>query len=413
MEEKKAFLCIAETAVVNIIVSVIFFELQPNQDVYLHLNPHPLFLLCIAMGMRYGNHLGIVSAGISSVFYTGVFLDLYGDISFLFESFRNYKYILLFFWSAVIFGVFKDNHTAAIDKISLEKEVLDNNYKQLIKTHKLTQKIQQELKKQIIGSEESILQLYEIASRLETLDSEEVYTETIGILSKYLKADAVSIYTYNEESGYLRLKIRTGDHDLDSRSLVIKDSAGFSKVVFDMQAVRWSDAGEDTFPLMAAPLIKDDKVLAVVNIIHMDFDRLSEYAFQLFKLIIEWVNKALDRAIYVDGLKDSKFIAGTGLMRHEAFAERLKAEERRKKEFGMEFGYLKYRVKGMDIGAIDEGMGKLLRTVDVVGYDPAQDTVYVLLPATPGDKLPMIEKRILDRFGDRMEKISEKNHESE
>lgn len=408
MDRKKAVLCIVETIVFNVAMYVFFFLLQPNQDVYLQLNPHPLFLLCIAMGMRYGNYLGMVSATISSLFYTKVFLFLYNDLALLFSHFGNYKYILLFFWSAMVFGFFKDNYTATVEKLSMEKKLLEDNYNQLKKTNQLTQKLHRELKKQIIGSEESILHLYEIASRLETLESEEVYTETIGILSKYLKADAVSIYTYNEESGYLRLKIRTGNNDIDSRSLSVKDSPGFCKVVHDKQAVRWTDVREENFPLMSAPVMKGDRVLAVVNIVHMDFDRLSEYAFQLFRLVIDWVNKALDRAIYVDGLRDSKYLPGTKLLRIEAYEERLKSEERRKKEFGMIYSTLKYRLKSMDIGAIDEKIGRIVRAVDVVSFDPDLGIMHVLLPATPQDQLPIVEKRIFDHFGDLAKKIGEK-----
>ena len=51
----------------------------------------------------------------------------------------------------------------------------------------------------------------------------------------------------------------------------------------------------------------------------MDFDRLSEYAFQLFKLIMDWVNKSLNQAIYLDEIKESKYIPGTKLLQKEFF----------------------------------------------------------------------------------------------
>ncbi|WP_418790643.1 GAF domain-containing protein [Phosphitispora sp. TUW77] len=405
MNKKKTVMCIMETLVVNILIYIIFYQIQPNRDVYLELNPHPLFILCIAMGMRYGNYLGLISAAISSLFYLVVFQSVNNDFSLLFLHFKNYKYLLFFFWSAVIFGSFKDNYDASMERTLTEKKILDDEYEELKKDYKLTRKIQDELKKQIIGSEESILHLYEIASRLGTLDQEEVYTETIGILSKYLKADAVSVYTYHENSGYLRLKIRTGIAGMESRSLNVRESAGFREVALNKQVIRWDDVKEEGFPLMSAPLVKDDKVMAVVNIEHMDFDTLSEYAFQLFKLITNWVNKALGQAIYVDGLKESRFISGTGLLRSEAFEERLNAEARRKEEFGLDFATLQFKVSNMNEADIDERIKKVLRTVDVVGFDPDKKHLKILLPATPKDNLPLIEERIIHSFGAQATKI--------
>lgn len=394
MITKRVILSILETLVVNIVIYIFFFKTQSNQELYLQLNPHPLLILSIVMGMRYGNFLGVISATISSLFYLKVFIDVYGDITLLFADFSNYKYLLLFYWSAITLGFFRDSKEALIGKLTNEKLLLIEEYKKLSKNYKLSEKVQKELKKQIIVSDESILNLYEIASRLETLDSEEVYTETIGVLSKYLKAKSVAIYTYNGDSSFLRPKIYIGK-DLDNnRSLSIKDSIGFNRVVNEKVAVRWSEIKEDGFPLMSAPIIKDNKVIAVVNIEDMDFDALSEYAFQLFKLIVDWVNKALDRAIFVDSLKSSKYIEGTQLLKLEAFNDRLKAEERRKQEFGMDYCYLKYKVKGLDVVEIYPKFHSVLRSVDVIGYDLETKTVLIILPATPEKNLHLVDNRI-------------------
>ncbi len=400
MNKRKLIIGILETVLFNVVVYYLFYKFQHNQDVYLSLNPHPLFLLCLAMGMRYGNFLGIISATISSIFYMKVSWDIHQSVAVIFGYFENYKYFLLFFWSAVILGTFKDRYEANVRRLTDDSQLLKDDYKKLSKSYKISQKIQEELKKQIINSEESILNLYEIASKLEVLDCEEIYTETIGILSKYLKASTVSIYTYNGVSGYLRLKIRVGNINVGNRSMNVADSVGFKKVISDKQVVRWSDIKEEGFPLMSAPLIKDGKVLGIVNVQDMAFDNLSEYAFQLFKLIVEWVNKALERAIYVGELKGTDYIEGTKILHYDAFMKRLKAEERRKEEFGLEFGLLQYRIKNLDLNTIDERMGKFLRSVDVVGYDAVQKRLYLLLPATPKDKLYIVEERISNQLGE-------------
>ncbi len=405
MNLKKNLSSIFETILFNVIIYYAFFILQSNQDVYLTLNPHPLFILSIIMGLRYGKKLGMISACISVGFFIYVFAQLNENIFVLVEYFENYKYPLLFLWSALILGTFKDNYTNNLKNKTDEIQLLKESYEQLEKDYYVNEKVQKELKKQIIGSEESIISLYDIASKLETFDTEELYTETIGILSKYLKATSTSIYYYNENSSYLRLKISYGDKVKNRKSLFIKDSKGFSDVIFNKKVVRWQDTDEENFPLMSSPLIRNGKVIALVNVEDMDFDTISDYAYQLFKLIMDWVNKSINQAIYINEIKESKYIPETKLMKNEFFLDRLKVERRREKEFGMEFGFLKYKVSNLNVQSINERAMKSIRSVDIISYDITNKTLYVLVPATPKNNLFIVEDRISKNFKDNITKI--------
>ncbi len=357
------------------------------------------------MGLRYGKKLGMISACISVGFFVYVFAQLNQNFFHVVEYFANYKYPLLFLWSALILGTFKDNYKDNLKKQSDEIQLLKESYEQLDKDYLVNEKIQKELKKQIISSEESIISLYDIASKLETFQTEELYTETIGILSKYLKATSISIYYYNENSNYLRLKISYGQKVENRKALTISDSKGFSNVVFNEQIVRWQDTDEDNFPLMSSPLIRNDKVIAIVNIEDMDFDRLSDYAFQLFKLIMDWVNKSINQAIYIDEIKESKYLPETNLMKPEFFMTRIKVESRRAEEFGMEFGLIKYKVKNLNTHAISERATQSIRSVDIVSYDVTSKILSILVPATPKENLFIVENRISKNFGDNITKI--------
>ncbi len=406
---KKVFLSIAETLLINALIYIVYYKIQPNQDVYLQLNPHPLLILCIIMAIRYGNYIGVLSATISSLFYIKVFVSIYGDITLIITDFDYYKYLLLFLIIAATLGFFKDNKDTIIENLSNDKKQLLREYKKVSRNYRESNKALSELKKQIIDSDESILNLYDIASQLETLDSEEVYTEMVGILSKYLSASQVSIYSYTPKSEFLRLKVYIGERENSTNSLSLMESPGLKKAVEEKVPVRWAEVKEPGFPLMAAPLIRDDNVLAIISIENMNFDLLSEYAYQLFKLIVEWFNKSLGRAIYVDELKESKYISGTRLMKYKYFTDRLKEEERRKREFGMNFIVLTYRARKLSAEDIDRMMKGLLRLMDVVCYDLTTNTLFILLPATSKDKKHMVTRRIESRFSDYIDSINEQD----
>lgn len=368
--------------------------MQPNQETYFSLNPHPILFLCIFIGTRYGLKIALMSAFLSTLFYIKAFSDLHNSLALLLIYFENYKYILLFFWSAVIFGNLKDNQGSKIELLTGHIHILEKQYKDLEKSYNVSVRIQNEMKKQIINSDESILHLYEIAEKLNTLEVEEIYTEALGILSKYLKADNISIYTYDERSDFLRLKVKLGEYSFENRSSKVKEHEGLSKVISEKRAVRWSEI-QEKYPLMSAPLIKDDKVIGVINIENMEFERISEYAFQLFKIIIDWINDAISKACFVDNLREDKYFSETTLLKFEFFNKRLAEEERRKNDFNLEYVYFKYEVNGLALKELyQDVVSKVFRSVDIVGYEPERKTLHVLLPATSSGSLPIIKARI-------------------
>ena len=398
MKNSNLLIGVIESLVVNIIIYLLFFELQSNQETYFSLNPHPILFLCIFIGTRYGLKIAFISAFLSTIFYIKAFSDLHNSLALLLIYFENYKYILLYFWSAVIFGSLKDNHGAKIEQLTGHIYMLEKKYRDLEKSYNVSVRIQNEMKKQIINSEESILHLYEIAEKLNTLEVEEIYTEALGILAKYLRADSISIYTYDERSNFLRLKVNLGEYSFENRSSKVKEHEGLFKVISEKRAFKWSEI-QGTFPLMSAPLIKDNKVIGVVNIENMEFERISEYAFQLFKIIIAWINDAMSKAYFVDNLRDDKYLSETNILKIEFFNKRLAEEERRRNDFNLEYVYFKYEVNGLALKELNQYMvSKVFRSVDIVSYEPERKTLHVLLPATSLESLSIIKARINSKW---------------
>lgn len=405
----KIVVCILETIIFNLIIYIFFYSRVANQDIYLFLNPHPLLFLAMFMGLRYGMRLATISSCISCSFYIYVFYSLYYDLSLLINSFDYYKYPLLFLWVAFIFGAFKDNYSRKQKEANDEIELLTKENYALEKDFETLDKIQQELKKQIIGADDSIISLYDIATKLETFDSEDIYTETIGVLKKYLHVTNVSLYSFDSINNYLRLKITYGNSVEEKNSIDATTCYWFNEVNEKRQVVKFvNHNNEKDMPLMSAPLIRNNKIIAVVNIKGMEFDMISEYAFQLFQLIIDWINRALDKATYVETLLENIYIENTKLVTASFFKKRLEIEKRRKYEFGMDYCFLAYRVRNLSIEDIDKLVQKTLRPVDIAYYNIKNNTLSFLMPATKKSYSFILEDKINNTFNDSLVKINVK-----
>lgn len=398
MSRKKMIYGLLEVSVLCMIVILFYYFFALTPDAFLIANPHPFIIIAAMIGIRYGNYVGIMGAIICSLFYSMVYQDQFGEILPILGDITYYKYILSIFWAAVILGIFKDNYEVVTQRLNNRIILLETSLEKLGRKYEESLAVNKDLKKQIIGAEHSILSLYEIASNLDSLDPESVYTETMGILKKFVNATTVSIYTVDRKnSDLLRLKLRMGKVvGKDIRTIDTMHSSGFKRVVGNLEILKWNDTDEADFPLMSAPIKHDNSVIAVINIEDMDFDVLSEYAFNLFKVIVEWVSRSIGQAIFVENqLREDKYLEETNFLKYSEFKNRLTQEKRRESEFGLEFLYLQYHLTESEFEDVHGSLSSFMRSVDVFSYEDESNTIHILLPATPPSAFNIINERIL------------------
>lgn len=397
---------ILEAIIFNVLVFLIFFWFSPVRENFLSMNIHPLVIVCAVIAVRYGGYTAIVSVVISSFLYFFSYYYLGRDIYIFLHDIRYYKFIIIFYLVGAILGRMRDNFDTEILKYKTEYSVLKESYENLRELYEKNRFISQEMKKRIVGAKYSILSLYEIASSLESLDPERIYTETMGIFSEFLKVKTMSIYIVDEDLKYMRLKIRFGNIKSKSFSVKIEDCPICEYAIREREPVKWNTEMTGAKSLMSAPIIKDEKVMALINIEEMDFEMVSDYSFNLFKIITDWVSKALVQAVEVDETRERQnYYEDSKIMKKDAFERRVKEEEQRKIRFEMEYVILRYRFEDMDIFEAGKKMNRFLRNVDVMTIDEEKKEISILLPATRESSIPIIEERLAGRFEYRLERV--------
>ena len=397
MGRKKIYYGIGESIAFILIVYVLFFLFNPVKENFLEMNIQPLLIVVVMISLRYGNYIGVLSALIASFFYLYAYYSLGKDLYIFIIDFAHYKYLLMFFLSAVIFGRFKDNYDFKMESSEDKYNDLVDRYNELQSGYEKLKFIKEEFRKRIISSENSIVSLYEIASSLETLDSEEIYTGIIDILEKYLKATAVSIYTVGSNNKYLRLKLQSGQQTIVPASVLVSEHQMYTKSLEtgNVVKIQAENTGDESLPLMMGPIIRDGKVIAFVNIDKMEFEMVTDYSYNLFKVILDWINKALLQALQVEEIKREKnFYENTAVMTIESFNARLDEEKERREKFRLEFGLLEYDSGELSPADINEKLAGILREIDVIGYDETSKKIKILLPGVNEENISVVRKRI-------------------
>lgn len=407
MHLKKTIYCLVENFIFNTAIFFVFFMHNPLRENFINMNIHPLLIVVALMALRYGNYLGVISAAIATATFVYAYYLLGRDLILFVIDFSYYKFILMFFLTAFILGQFRDRSDSKIHDLTTELDHVKENYDELLETEKKSRIISEELKKQVIGAEKSILSLYEIATSLETTSPEAVYTETMGLLARFLDVKTASIYIVDKHQQYLRLKLRMGEFAAMSNSIKVVDFNHFQKIIHDKETVKMDVTSKEKVPLLSAPVIKEQKVIAIINIEEIDFEILTEYSYNLFKIIVDWISKALVRAIELEGvLGENYFLENTRIMDMESFNKRLLEEKKRLQEYGLKYALLSLRKGTYTIADFYKKISKSIRDVDAIGYNQEENIIHILLPATPAEMVPKVEERILAAFDYKLEQIN-------
>lgn len=408
MQKKKGSLfgISMEIFLLNSIVLLLYYTVPRLQYAFLTMNIHPLLVITCIVSLRHGFIVSIFAALTSSFVYILAYLHQGLDPVLFFQTFSYYKFPIMFFIGGYLLGRTHDKNRRTMMQLKDINDELLTSYNELEEDHRRSLFIIDELKEQIVGAEYSIFSLYEIASSLQTTNPEKVYTESVGLLYKFIKAKTVSVYTLAQGS-YLRLKLLYGNPSVRRSSLSYKDNPGYKRVIEQKEVVKWNPNLDDSFPIFSAPITADGEVIGVINIDEMDFDNITEYSYSVFRVITEWINSALSQALSVDKQFSVLGVSYSNVLDIHQMKEQLKEEQERKEKYELPFifqGYSLARVSNIE--AVIQVFLDALRSVDYICHDRKRNILFILLPATPVEYQQSIENRIYKKLSAPLEKVS-------
>lgn len=191
---KDVFQCLMESIVCTILVMIAFYILPYTRQEFLILNLHPLLVIVAIMSIRYGTYLGFLSSFIAILGYLYAYLDSGNDMVLFLLKFQHYKFFLMFLFTALILGRFKDNFQNKEEtfKKEVEKVVSVLNTEQEKNNQLLN--INLALKDQIIRSKGSIVAFHYIKKQLLEKTNEDILEKVADILNQFLNAETISVY---------------------------------------------------------------------------------------------------------------------------------------------------------------------------------------------------------------------------
>ena len=352
------------------------------------------FLYIGTMGLLYGKHQAFMAMVASTLIFIGASLARGGELISLTYVPENILHMTAYLFTAALTGYFADARRFEQESMEWQKQQADERQAFMRGLYEENLAVKDKLYRQIVNADDSIGRLYRIIKRLDSVEPENIFTQAAAVTGQILNVDNIAIYVVGADGHYLRQKMRMGRiASRQPRSLRVADYTYLQTILQEHTIFVNRELVKDT-PDLAAPIVYQEKVIAVITIFGLGFEQWSLYEQNLLSITTRLISASMARAYrYEQEIQEKRFVAGTRILQANEFRKIIQElQERRKLQGNLPVAVLKVAMDGMDYETLDRRLGHMIRNEDFVGV--GSDGVYILLPDAERAVTAMVQERL-------------------
>jgi hypothetical protein len=269
----------------------------------LNVTPHPLWIVVLAIAVRYGAISGYLAGALSALSY-GLLLWMRPEVRFQIVAPHDLIQPFLMFVAGAGLGELVDARERRMADLEAHCREADCALETLWQQYKTLEATKVAFERQIIFQSNSIVTLAALGKRLQSLRVSDIHSATVDLISAILDADACSLYVYHKgqllwEAGKPEDR---PDHlwAVDPNHPLISQAIGEKRVVTirDRLIQLGSQCLDDEMILMAGPLtLPSGQFYGVLLIESMPFTAFNPSAIDRLAVILDWASMALENAL--------------------------------------------------------------------------------------------------------------------
>jgi hypothetical protein len=268
----------------------------------LDVQPHPLWLVVLAIAIRYGSPAGYAGGAFAAAGYCLLSWLQPGALAGSPEVHPLLQPVLLFAGGAII-GELVQGRQRRLTRTEEALRLAAASLQSLTTRYQTLREVQGELEKSIVGQPASIASLYRTAKQLSSLDSSAVCTAAVNLVAEYLEVETCSLYL--DCDGSLRWRAGIPSKQAGSRYVLDASQPLVSQALREHRVATIHEqimqgagpTADDLQAIMVGPLLDGaGRIRGVVVIERLPFLKFTPTAVQLFELLVDWVSTALQNA---------------------------------------------------------------------------------------------------------------------
>ena len=351
-------------------------------------------LFVVLFGSMYGINYGIAAAAAESLSLIRAFEAEGSSWYVLFYEPSNWIQFIFYFAVGAICGYIRMKNKNNVQFIKEENDLLQEKF---LFTREMYQEAIEDknlYKKQILGSKDSFGKIFDITRKLDVIQPQELYIETIRVLEDVLENKTFGLYTLNRENGYGRLETASAQVQGNYPNSIKLSEYSAAMEELENGNVWANREFLENYPMYMAGVRKNGELVMLICIQQVSREQMSLYFLNLFKILSGLVETSLLRALeYQKAVEYRQYVKGTHILKTEYFEERLKVQHDMREQKLASYVLLKVEYSEMSLQKADEILRSKVRENDVWGISESKE-LYVMLVQTDKEALPNILARL-------------------
>lgn len=382
--------------IVELILGFLLFQwlnqLAGNQAQFKMIDLRLVFI--VLFGSLYGLNYGIAAAALETVSLLYAYESQGIGWYTLFYEPTNWIPFIFYFAVGAICGYVRMKNKENAEFVNSENKLLEEKFMFAREMYQETLDDKKMYKKQILGSEDSFGKIFDITRKLDIVQPQELYLETIHVMEEVLENKTFGFYTLNRRNGYGRLEMAS--------SSVQKKYKNSIKLSEYRQAIDRLEQGEvwvnreflEGYPMYLAGIRRNGELVMLVSIRDVQIEQMTLYYLNLFKILCGLVEASLLRALeYQEAIEYKQYIKGTHVLKTQYFEERLKTQHDMREQKLASYELLELKHPGLSLEEADEILSGCVRENDIWGISE-EGILYLILVQTDQNSLPIVLKRL-------------------
>jgi hypothetical protein len=268
----------------------------------LDVQPHPFWILVVAIALRYGPAPGYVAAVVASTCYA-FFIWVGPGLHPQSPSLRELGQPFLLLAGGIVVSEIMRSQHRYLTALRQHSDHTSAMIRDLTQRQQALGEVNAELEKRLVTQSSSLIALHRVAKQLSVLDVEGVYAAIPAIVAEVFEAEACAIYEWRD--GRLELRVGRPSH-LPGRSDAWDLETGLIGRAFrDARVIsirerlirEGAHAIEEEPAMLAGPLLdREGQPLGVVVVERLPFLKLNAASVRLFETCLEWFSASLANA---------------------------------------------------------------------------------------------------------------------
>jgi len=284
-------------------VILIIGALLPGQKWgLLNVQPHPFWIIVLAISVRYGAWPGYWSGGVSALAYI---LLLWTQPATRFQPLTPPELIQPFLMLVVGAGLGElvEARERRVANLETGRQAARSILEALWKRYRTLEQVKTELEKQIAFQSNSIVTLSALGRRLQSLHTPDLHRAVVDLVSTLLEVNACSLYLYH--AGQLFMEVGRPESRPGRPRIISAQNPLVYRAISERRVVTIRDqliqAGPQSIAqdalLMAGPLmLSGGRIYGVVLIESLPFTAFTPATVARFDMILSWASAAIENA---------------------------------------------------------------------------------------------------------------------